>query len=136
MHTDIYDRLGTMTANLDQAVSALLADLAKRGLLDQTLVVLVSEFGRTPKINQNDGRDHHPGVFSGLLAGGGIRGGMVWGASDKAGHSPEKDGVRVADFNATLAYALGLPLEEDVYSSTGRPFKVAHDGAPVKALFG
>ncbi|MBI1348289.1 DUF1501 domain-containing protein [bacterium] len=136
MHTDIYDKIGDTAGNMDRAVAALLEDLKTRGLLKRTMVVLVSEFGRTPKINQNDGRDHHPGVFCGLMAGGGIRGGMVWGTSDKDGHSPDKDAVTVADFNATIAHGLGLPLDEEVFSRSGRPFKVAHDGKPVTKLFG
>ncbi len=135
MHTDIYDKVGDLAGNMDRAVSALLSDLQSRGLLKRTLVVLVSEFGRTPKINQNAGRDHHPGVFTGLLAGGGVKGGMVYGSSDDKGHSPDKDAAGVSDFNATIAHALGLPLEEEVYSKTGRPFKVAHDGAAIKKLF-
>lgn len=135
MHTDIYDKIGSNTATMDQAVSALLNDLKAKDLLKRTLVVLVSEFGRTPRINQNSGRDHHPGVFSGMLAGGGIRGGTVWGASDDKGHSPAKDAVSISDFNATIAYSLGLPLDEEIYSASGRPFKVAHDGDPVKKLF-
>jgi len=136
MHTDIYDKIGDTAGNMDRAVAALLEDLKTRGLLKRTMVVLVSEFGRTPKINQNSGRDHHPGVFCGMLAGGGIRGGMVWGSSDKQGHLPDKDPVTVSDFNATIAHGLGLPLEEEVFSRSGRPFKVAHDGKPVTKLFG
>lgn len=136
MHTDIYDRLGEKVANLDRALSALLRDLKERGLLQKTLVVLTTEFGRTPRINQNDGRDHHPGVFSSVLAGGPIRGGVVWGASDAQGHSPDDEGVSVADFNATIAAALGLPLDQQIYSKSGRPFKVANDGSPLRKLLG
>jgi hypothetical protein len=136
MHTDIYDKVGGLAGRLDGAVAALLNDLKARGLLKKTLVVITSEFGRTPKINQNDGRDHHPGVFSSVLAGGGVKGGVVWGSSDKQGHSPEDEGVRVADLNATIAHALGLPLGEEVFSKEGRPFKVAHDGKPVLKLLG
>ena len=134
-HTDIYDRLPEKAGILDTALSALLADLASKGLLQSTLVVVATEFGRTPRINANDGRDHHPGVFCGLRAGGGIRGGRFHGTSDENGHSPEDDPVAIADFNATIAHALGLPLGEEVFSPSGRPFKVAHDGEPVTALF-
>uniref|UniRef100_A0A7C2K1H5 DUF1501 domain-containing protein n=1 Tax=Schlesneria paludicola TaxID=360056 RepID=A0A7C2K1H5_9PLAN len=136
MHTDIYDKIGNTAGIMDKAVAALLGDLQAKGLLDKTLVVVATEFGRTPKINQNSGRDHHPGVFAGMLAGGGIRGGAVWGASDKDGHHPEDEGTSVADFNATIAHALGLPLGQEVFSGSGRPFKVAHDGKPVTKLFG
>jgi hypothetical protein len=136
MHTDIYDKVGNTAGTMDRAVAALLDDLKSKGLLDKTLVVVATEFGRTPKVNQNSGRDHHPGVFSGLLAGGGIKGGQVWGASDDQGHHPEDEGTTVADFNATIAQAMNLPLNEDVFSSSGRPFKVAHNGKPLTKLFG
>jgi len=136
MHTDIYDKVGGNAGRLDHAVATLLSDLKSRGLLQKTLVVITSEFGRTPKINQNSGRDHHPGVFTGVLAGGGIKGGTVYGSSDKQGYSVDTDGVTVADFNATIAHAMGLKLQEEIYAKNGRPFKVAHDGTPVTKLFG
>lgn len=136
MHNTMWDynTLPAKTAVLDKAVSALLEDLSSRGLLEDTLVVLTTEFGRSPTINYNAGRDHHPAAFSAMLAGAGIRGGQVYGKSDKRGHGVEADGVSPADLNATIATALGLPLEEIVMSPTNRPFKVAHDGTPVKKL--
>ena len=136
MHSNIYNG-GTLPARadiLDRAMGSLLKDLSERGLLDETLVVLTTEFGRTPQINYNAGRDHHPAVFSSLLAGGGIKGGQFYGKSDEAGHSVAEDGVAPADFNATIATALGLPLDKIVFSPTGRPFKVAHDGVPIAKL--
>lgn len=138
MHTNIYDQNGlpTRAANLDRAASVLISDLAEKGLLSKTLVVLGTEFGRTPKINQNAGRDHHPGAFSGFMAGGGIKGGRFYGTSDKDGFSVDQDGVAIADFNATIAHALGLPLSQEFFSPSGRPFKVAHDGKPLTKLFG
>jgi len=138
MHVDIYqdDRLPRVAATLDQAASVLIADLKERGLLKNTLVVLGTEFGRTPRMNQNNGRDHHPGAFSGFFAGGGIRGGRFYGKSDENGFSAEEDDVTVADFNATIAHALGLNLTQDFYSKSGRPFKVAHEGKPILPLFG
>jgi hypothetical protein len=137
MHTDIYqaDRLPRVAATLDQAASVLIADLKAKGLLEKTLVVLGTEFGRTPRMNQNGGRDHHPGAFSGFLAGGGIKGGRFHGKSDQDGFSAEEDDVSIGDFNATIARALGLPLSQEFFSKSGRPFKVAHDGKPVLALF-
>lgn len=137
MHVDIYqdDRLPRVSGTLDQAASVLIADLKERGLLKNTLVVLGTEFGRTPRINQNNGRDHHPGAFSGFFAGGGIKGGRFYGKSDKDGFSAEEDDVTVGDFNATIAHALGLPLNEDFFSKSGRPFKVAHEGKPILPLF-
>lgn len=136
MHANIYNG-GTLPARaaiLDRAVGNLLKDLAERGLLEETLVVLTTEFGRSPVINYNAGRDHHPAVFSSMLAGGGIRGGQFYGSSDAAGHAVDQDGVAPAAFNATIATALGLPLTEIVKSPTGRPFKVAHDGTPISKL--
>ena len=137
MHRSIYDaeQLPAKTAVLDQALSSLLRDLDDRGLLDETLVVLATEFGRTPHINQNAGRDHHPGVFSCALAGGGIKGGQFYGTSDEDGRLVDEDGVLPGDFNATIASALGLPLDEEFFSPTGRPFKVANDGEAVTKLF-
>jgi hypothetical protein len=137
MHTDIYqnDKLPNHAANLDRAASVLISDLKSKGLLKNTLVVLGTEFGRSPHINANGGRDHHPGVFSGFFAGGGIRGGHFYGTSDKDGITPEDDHVTISDFNATIAYAVGLPLKKEFFSKSGRPFKIAHDGEPLKKLF-
>ena len=136
MHANIYNG-GTLPARaaiLDRAVGNLLKDLSERGLLEETLVILTTEFGRSPVINYNAGRDHHPAVFSSMLAGGGIKGGQFYGSSDAAGHAVDQDGVTPANFNATIATALGLPLAEIVKSPTGRPFKVAHDGTPISKL--
>jgi hypothetical protein len=119
---------------LDLALSTLIADLEARGLLQETLIVLTSEFGRTPKINQNQGRDHFP-VFSTVLAGGGIRGGMKYGSTDKDGAQVAEDKVSPPDLNATIAFALGLPLDQVVYSPSKRPFTVADKGQPLVQLF-
>jgi uncharacterized protein (DUF1501 family) len=113
----------------------LLADLEKRGMLKDTLVVLATEFGRTPVINVNDGRDHHPKAFSCLLAGGGVKGGLVHGASDERGDSVAADTVGVPDLNATIGYALGLPLDQVLFSPSKRPFTVADKGKPLAHLF-
>ena len=121
-------------AILDQALSALLDDLSKRGLLEETLVVLATEFGRTPNINVNDGRDHYPKAFSCMLAGGGIRGGQVWGSTDEEGREVIENKVEIPDFNATIAYALGLPLDEIIYSPTRRPFTLSDKGQPLTQL--
>ncbi|KAA3606667.1 MAG: DUF1501 domain-containing protein [Planctomycetota bacterium] len=134
-HNDNFDRLAELVPELDQALSALLADLQARGLLEETLVVLASEFGRTPKINDRTGRDHFPQAFSALLAGGGIRGGQVHGQTDATGENIVADPVSIPDFNATLAYGLGLPLEKEYFSPSGRPFRVADKGRPVRSLF-
>ncbi len=136
MHTAIFNgnTLPARAAMMDKAVGNLLKDLSERGLLQDTLIVLTTEFGRSPAINYNVGRDHHPAVFSSMLAGAGVRGGQFYGASDAAGFGVDQDGVSPADFNATIAKLLGLSLEEIVISPTGRPFRVAHDGKPISAI--
>jgi hypothetical protein len=131
MHRDLVDNMEEKGSDLDRGLAGLLDDLADRGLLDSTLVVLATEFGRTPKMNENAGRDHHPAVFSCLLAGAGVKGGVVHGASDERGHSPETDGVSVADFNATIATACGLPTDKEFIAPNGRPFRIGNGGKPI-----
>ena len=133
-HQDIYTRLTDMVGKLDTALSSLIRDLQSKGLLSQTLIVLATEFGRTPTINENSGRDHHPGVFSGMFCGAGIQGGAVYGASDAKGASPDHDGVGVEDFNATIAKAMGLPVEKEFFAPNGRPFKICNLGKPIEKL--
>ena len=133
-HADNFDRLADLTPAIDQGLTALLADLQARGLLDETLVVLASEFGRTPDIDQDQGRNHYPKAFSALLAGGGVIGGQRYGSTDSEGREVETDAVSIQDFNATIAYALGLPLDHVVTSPSGRPFKVADKGEPITAI--
>jgi hypothetical protein len=118
---------------LDQASSALLDDLADRGLLDQTLVVWTGEFGRSPKINTQAGRDHYGNVFSAMLAGGGIRGGQVYGSSDKFAAFPRNNPVSPADFAATVYHCLGVRSETELHDRLGRPMKVCQ-GQPVGPL--
>ncbi len=134
MHQEIYSRLDERATNLDNALGNLLRDLHANGLLDETLVVLTTEFGRKPKLNVNGGRDHHPGAFCSLLAGAGIKGGQVYGESDPTGTYVSKDGVSVADFNRTIAAAAGLPLDKERFAPNGRPFKIGGDGDPIEAL--
>jgi hypothetical protein len=129
MHNGVFDGMATRGATLDQGLSALLSDLERTGKIDDTMVVVASEFGRTPEVKAGRiGRDHHPTAFSAMLAGGGIKGGTVYGLSDERAHYVEEEGSSVEDLNATIAHALGLKLEEIHYSPSGRPFKVAHDG--------
>jgi len=135
-HTNNFERVSENGQVLDQALGTLLADLENRGMLEETMVVLATEFGRTPKINDNEGRDHSPTAFSCALAGGGVRGGQVYGETDSTGKFVKGEKVDVPDFNATIAYALGIPLEKTVYSSSGRPFRVADKGKPILSLFG
>lgn len=137
MHSDLEDRLEETCPPVDQAVAALLADLASRGLLEDTLVVLATEFGRTPIVRADRaGRDHHPQAFSTLLAGGGIAGGRVHGETDELGSEVVGASVRPSDLNATIAHALGLPLAHELTSPAGRPFTVADDGRALESLFG
>ncbi len=133
-HNDIYGRLPGMLTNLDNALDALLRDLASKRMLDEVLVVLTTEFGRTPTINENAGRDHHPGAFSALLCGAGVHGGGAYGKSDERGHSVEENAVYPQDFNATIAAAMGLPLDQEFHAPNGRPFKICNGGKPISQL--
>lgn len=119
----------------DRGYSALIEDLATRGLLDSTLVISLGEFGRTPRINSQSGRDHWPDCFSVLLAGGGVKGGMTYGASDSIGAYPETDGVTPGDLAATLFDRFGVSPATEVHDLTGRPWRIA-EGRPIEALFG
>ncbi|MEI7781996.1 MAG: DUF1501 domain-containing protein [Planctomycetota bacterium] len=134
MHRDVFDEMDEKGTQLDRAMGTLLEDLEQRGLLSSTLVVLATEFGRTPLINENAGRDHHPGVFSCVLAGAGVQGGAVHGASDERGFRPDKDPVSVADFNTTIAAACGLPFDKEFHAPNGRPFKIGGGGKPITAV--
>jgi hypothetical protein len=120
---------------LDKGLSALIADLSSRGLLEETLIVVTSEFGRTPDINKNVGRDHYPKAFSAALFGGGVKGGYVHGKTDKEGREVVENKVQIMDLNATIGYALGLPLDQIVFSPSKRPFTIADKGQPVTAVF-
>ncbi|HLW66763.1 MAG TPA: DUF1501 domain-containing protein [Gemmataceae bacterium] len=120
---------------LDLGLSALLEDLSDRGLLERTLVAAVGEFGRTPKINNNQGRDHWGAVQSAILAGGGIRGGQIYGASDKIAAYPKENPVSPEDFLATIYHAMGLSPEMEIHDREGRPHRLV-DGKPVLGLFG
>ncbi len=133
-HTANFISTPRLCETLDTALSALVQDLQSRGLLQETLIVLASEFGRTPKINQNQGRDHYP-VFSSVLIGGGIKGGLAYGRTDKDGAQVEEGKVSPQDLNATIGYALGLPLQQVIFSPTKRPFTVADKGQPLTQLF-
>jgi uncharacterized protein (DUF1501 family) len=111
---------------MDQAYSALLEDLAERGMLDETLVVWGGEFGRSPKINPSGGRDHWGHVYSVALAGGGVRGGVVHGQSDKQGAYPIDGRVEPQDLAATIFHCLGLPPETMVYDRANRPMPISN----------
>lgn len=135
-HNDIYSatNLTERAAQLDQALTTLLEDLTVKGLISRTLVVLATEFGRTPAINPNSGRDHHPAAFTCVLAGAGIKTGQVVGRTDSIGRNVEEGAVLPSDFNATIASACGLPIEKEFQSDTGRPFHIADDGKPIATV--
>lgn len=135
MHNNVFVEAPEKCGVLDQGMSALLDDLERRGKLEDTVVVLTTEFGRTPRINQNAGRDHFPKAFSSVLVGGGFKGGIKYGKTDEGGENVVENAVKIQDFNATVAYAMGLPLDQILYSPSKRPFTVAHKGAPVLDLF-
>ena len=135
-HNENFEALEDRIPPVDRALAALLADLDARGMLDDTLVVLATEFGRTPEITrERNGRNHHAKAFSCLLAGGGIKGGIRHGRTDERGEEIVEDKVRVVDFNATIGHAMGIPHDFVVHSPSGRPFKIADDGRPVMDLF-
>jgi hypothetical protein len=117
----------------DLAVSALIDDLAARGLLEETLVIVMGEFGRSPKINSKGGREHWPQVQSILLAGAGIRSGMAYGSSDKDGGLPADAPISPADLTATFLHLLGVPPATELSDPTGRPF-VMSEGTVVRGL--
>jgi uncharacterized protein (DUF1501 family) len=123
-----------LMTDFDQAFPALLADLEQRGLLATTLVLVVGDFGRTPKINFSGGRDHWPRVFSVALAGAGIQGGVVVGKSDKTASEPVDRPVTIEDLGATIYKALRIDSSKD-YHANGRPVKINKDGRPVRELF-
>ncbi|MEY3395473.1 MAG: hypothetical protein RL346_1709 [Verrucomicrobiota bacterium] len=137
-HYDNFTGVEGRCQEFDQAYAALLTDLEAKGKLKDTLVVVATEFGRTPEIQKDhkDGRDHHPSAFSCVLAGGGVKGGMKYGQTDSSGNKVKADLVTVQDFNATIAYGLGLPHDLVLMSPSRRPFKIADQGKPVTSIFG
>jgi hypothetical protein len=125
-HTNESQRLRTVLAPpMDQAYSALLEDLAARGMLDETLVVWTAEFGRTPRINGRGGRDHWGFVYATALAGGGVKGGQVIGSSDKIGGHPRDGRALPQDFTATIFHALGYSPDTEIHDNLGRPLPVS-----------
>ena len=124
----------TLASGVDPAFATLVADLKERGLLEKTLVIWMGEFGRTPRINANAGRDHHPLSFSAALAGGGIRGGQVIGATTDDGMQVDKRPVTIPDLFCTFCDALKIDPRKENISPLGRPLTITHGGEPVKEL--
>ena len=133
-HAFHYNGIEYQMPALDRALAGLLIDLDQRGLLDSTLVIVNSEFGRTPKINAGGGRDHWPRVFSILLAGGGIKRGQVYGASDGLAAEPTRDALSVEDYAHTLYHLLGIDASKDLMSPGNRPQPIVLNGKVVKGL--
>ena len=121
---------------LDQGMSALVADLAQRGLLESTLIVWMGEFGRTPRINQNAGRDHWPRSWSVAIGGGGIKAGQTVGATDKDGVDITDRPVGVMDLIATMTKSMGINIDTQYTTPRGRPMKVVDGGQPIGELIG
>jgi hypothetical protein len=120
---------------MDQGVAALLTDLDDRGLLEETVVLVTGEFGRTPKINSGAGRDHWPGVYTALLAGGGVRRGFVYGASDEQAAFPARDPVYPWDLSATLYHLLGIDPASEIRDRQDRPLRISQ-GEVVEGILG
>jgi uncharacterized protein (DUF1501 family) len=133
-HAQVFPGLRQRLPELDRCLSALLSDLDERGLLRTTLVAVLTDFGRTPKINAGAGRDHWPGVFSVLFAGAGVPGGRVVGASDKVGAAPAERPVRPKDIAATLYHVLGINPFQEYQDRQGRTFKVLDEGEVIPEL--
>lgn len=143
-HNDLYTRLKEgytgakvpvgLAPSLDLALTGLVSDLDDRGLLEETLVLVMGEFGRTPKLNTQGGRDHWPRVFSVLLAGGGVQPGVVVGSSDAVGEGPKDDPVTPSDLAATIYTLLGVDPEKELRTTDGRPVRINADGEVVRGL--
>ena len=135
-HDNIYGELPANASKLDKGLASLLAHLSQKGLLETTLVVVSTEFGRKPGVNPNKGRDHHPDGFTCLLAGAGVRSGQIYGSTTRDGQAAADDVLEVSDFNATIAWALGIDPAFEEKSASGRPFKLANSGTARTELFG
>ena len=135
VHANAFPAMRDHGDAMDPALAALIEDLAQTGLLKKTMIVMLSEFGRTPKINVTIGRDHHPGVFTGLFAGGGVKGGQVIGSSDADAMLPKDRPVKVSHLHASICHALGIDPNKEVMTQLQRPMKLVDNGKPVDELF-
>jgi hypothetical protein len=135
-HDDNFTRVAQRNELLDQPMAQLIADLKQRGMLDRTLVIWMGEFGRTPRINARAGRDHYPRAFNVALAGGGIKGGQVIGATDAGGEDVSDRPVTVSDYLRTVYTSLGIDASRENMSRIGRPIKIIDGGTVVRELLG
>ena len=133
-HDKIKDNIGRQVPSFDKALATLLTDLDERGLLDSTLVMVSSEFGRTPKINKTDGRDHWPRVFSTMLAGGGIKRGYVHGSSDSLAAEPDENPVDVQSFAKTVYSQLGINADKELIAPGPRPIEIVDGGGVIEDI--
>ena len=134
-HGDLRNNHTKNALKVDKPIAALLQDLKARGLLDDTLVVFGTEFGRTPAAQGNDGRDHHPHAFSVWLAGGGVRGGMTYGKTDEFGYYVAENKVTMPDFHATLLNLVGLDHERLTFRHAGRDYRLTDvSGSVLKSI--
>jgi Protein of unknown function (DUF1501) len=134
MHVGITGGMRGQMPPFDQAFSALITDLARTGLLERTLVMVSSEFGRTPKINKDAGRDHWPKVFSVVLAGGGVKKGFIMGASNATASEPERDAIGPEDLATTVYHLLGIDAEKRLMTPGNRPARIVYGGTVRKEL--
>jgi hypothetical protein len=134
-HQDNFERSRALMAQLDPGMAGLLADLDRRGMLEETLVLCLGEFGRTPRVNAGQGRDHWTRNFAAVVAGGGMAGGRVVGRTDRLGLEPVERPVSVQDFFATLYDRLGIDVGKKFQTPAGRPIRILDGGEPVKELF-
>lgn len=133
-HDNIKSAMSRTLPPVDQALATLISDLDERGLLDSTLVMVTSEFGRTPKINATGGRDHWPRVFSVALAGGGTHRGMIYGSSDALGAEPEEDRVEIEDLATTVYNQLGITGDKELMSPGDRPIEIVDGGNVIDGI--
>lgn len=134
-HQNNHEKVKTLAGDVDPAFAALVADLKSKGMLERTLVLWMGEFGRTPKINANAGRDHFPRVFNAAIAGGGVKGGQVIGSSSADGAEVKDHPVAVNDLLASICHALKIDAHKENMTSVGRPIKIVDGGKVVTQLF-
>jgi uncharacterized protein (DUF1501 family) len=134
-HQDNFTRVKTLSESVDPAFAALVGDLKERGMLPKTLVIWMGEFGRTPKINPRTGRDHYPRAFNVALAGGGVKGGQVVGATSTDGTTVSERPVSVPDLFCSFYHALKINPRKENMTTLGRPIKLIDGGQPVQELF-
>jgi uncharacterized protein (DUF1501 family) len=134
MHDGIQRAMERTMPSFDQAFAALISDLEERGMLDETLVTVSSEFGRTPMINNRAGRDHWPKVFSVAMAGGGVKRGLAHGTSNATGAEPEDNPVSIEDFAHTVYHLMGIDAGKELMAPGARPIEIVANGNVIKEI--